>query len=173
MEGLLTQEIKTSLENIVKQCFENNRIADRIMSLINVKFVMPSTEKILHPGYAHLMPAIADVVTDYMAARDCTVIYGETSRGDQEYDSPLDCFRKLLEINLTLETLTKETITLSLSQGDLSTKVKMEEFLLKLIPVTSDLLVIVDKGELYNNLESPMDWMNFDRDIHNFGVFSK
>ena len=89
-EGLLTIEIKEALEEIVKQCFYNNRIADRIASLLSVQFVMPATEKIIHSKYAHLMPILADVITDYMSARDCSAIYGETPIGNQEYNTPLD-----------------------------------------------------------------------------------
>lgn len=170
-EGLLTPETKSALENIVGQCFYNNRIADRIASLLNVKFVMPITEHIIHEHYAHLMPSLADEITDYMSARDCTAIYKETPTGDQDYDSPLGCFQKLLEINLELESITKEAIFIVDEQKDYTTKVYLERFLCSLIPITSNLLELVNKAEYYNKLERPHDWMTFDKHIKAFNLF--
>ena len=53
-EGLLTVEMKKSLEKIIKHCFYCNRISDRIVSLLSVKFVMPITANIIHPNIAHM-----------------------------------------------------------------------------------------------------------------------
>ena len=169
MTGLLTEKVKTSLEDIIKQCFYNNRIADRIVNLINVQFVMPNTEGILHEGYAHVMPKIADLITDYMADRDCSAIYGETPKGDQEYETPLECFRKLLEINLELELLAKLAIKTSNEEGDYITMIKVQDILIeRIVPLTSDLLTLVDKAENYN---ASLEWMTFDKDIYSFGIF--
>ena len=170
-EGLLTIEIKEALEEIVEQCFYNNRIADRIASLLSVQFVMPATEKIIHSKYAHLMPILADVITDYMSARDCSAIYGETPIGNQEYNTPLDCFQKLLEINLELESKTKKAIDVVMEQKDYVTKVELDSFLKSLIPITNSLLTLVDKAENYNKLEDSREWMSFDKDVHIFNLF--
>lgn len=169
MEGLLSKEIKESLENIVSHCFYCNRMLDRICSLLTVTFVMSNTESILHSELAHIYPLLADDITNYMADRDCTAIYGATPAGDQNYESPLEMFNKILEIQTELEILTKKSIALSEAQLDITTKVFLEEFLRTLIPITKDILTIVDKMEMYG--ESKSDWMKFDHDIEDFGVF--
>ena len=112
-EGLISKDIKTSLEKIISHCFYGNRILDRMCSILSVTFVMPITSNILHHNLAHLYPLLADDISDYMDSRDCTTIYGETPIGDQEYDTVLDCFNKILEINLRLESLIKESIVLA------------------------------------------------------------
>ena len=48
MEGLLTAEIKESLEKVISHCFYANRIVDRICSVLSVSFVMPTTSNIIH-----------------------------------------------------------------------------------------------------------------------------
>lgn len=169
MEGLLSSAIKTSLEKIVSHCFYCNRIADRICSILSVKFVMPITSNIIHENVAHLYPLLADNISGYMDSRDCTIIYGETPKGNQEYDSAIECFNKLLEVQLQLENLTKESIAMANKENDYTTKVLLDSFLLRLIPLTSDLLTLVDKAELYS--DSSMGMMKLDHDVPSFNLF--
>lgn len=171
MEGLLTAEIKESLEKVISHCFYANRIVDRICSVLSVSFVMPTTSNIIHHKLAHLYPVLADVISDYMDSRDCTTIYGETVKGDQDYDNYLDCFNKILEINLELEKLTKDSIELAMKTGDFATKVYLEKFLLDIIPITKDILFLVDKAELYG--DNDLGMMRFDHDITDFNIFEK
>lgn len=170
-EGLISKEMKVSLEKIISHCFYNNRILDRMCSILSVTFVMPITSNILHHNLAHLYPLLADDISDYMDSRDCTTIYGETPIGDQEYDTVLDCFNKILEINLRLESLIKESIVLAQSINDYSTKVYLERFLLKILPITKDILLLLDKAEMYGN--SDMSLMKLDHDIVSFGIFGE
>ena len=171
MEGLLTGEIKESLEKIVSHCFYANRITDRICSILSVSFVMPNTSNIIHHKLAHRYPVLADGISDYMDSRDCTTIYGETPRGDQEYGSYLDCFNKILEVNLDFERLVKEAIETAIKAGDYTTKIYLENYLLNIIPITKDILTLVDKAEMYGNNNSGT--MKFDHDISDFNVFEE
>ena len=170
MEGLISEKIKLSLEEIISHCFYINRMADRIVSILSVKFVMPKTAGIYHKGYAHWAPAYADIISDYMDSRDCTTIYGETIRGDQNYENPLDCFNKSLEMNLELEKKIKKAIEIAKADNDYTTLVFLQCALEKVIPITKDLLLLVDKLELYG--DTAKDWMRFDKDIEEFEVFS-
>jgi ferritin len=169
MEGLISENIKLSLEEVVSHCFYINRIADRIVSILSVKFVMPNLANLYHHGYAHWAPAYADKITEYMDARDCTTIYGETPKGDQSYESPLECINKSLEMNLDLEKKLKKSILVAEKEKDYTTKVFLENALLDIIPITKDLLLLVDKMELYG--DTPKDWMKIDHDITDFNIF--
>ena len=109
-EGLITSQVKQSLENIIAQCFTANRLLDRIVSILSIDFTMPITANIIHKGLAHKYPLLADDISEYMDARDCKTIYGATPAGDKEYDSAIECFNEMLEINLKLEVAIKEAI---------------------------------------------------------------
>ena len=132
MEGLLSEKTKLVLEKIIQHCFYINRMADRMVSVLSVKFVMPNTSNIIHKNYAHWAPVYADLISDYMDSRDCTTIYGETPRGDQEYESPLDCINKALEMNIELEKLLRKSIETSLEERDYTLSYKMP-FMISLI----------------------------------------
>lgn len=168
-EGLLTNDIKSSLEDIIKHCFYANRILDRICSILSVKFIMSNTSNIIHHNLAHRYPILADGISDYMDTRDCTTIYGETPIGNQDYDDYLECFNKILEINLDLEKRVKEAIDVARNNNDYTTKVYLEKYLLDIIPITKDILLLVDKAEMYGN--NKLSMMKFDHDISEFGIF--
>ena len=104
-EGLLSLDVKNALEKIVEHCFYSNRILDIIVSILSVSFVMPITATAIHHNLAHLYPLLADEISDYMADRDSTTIYGATPTGDQKYENYIECLRKALELNLELEKL--------------------------------------------------------------------
>lgn len=167
--GLINEEVKKALEDIIGWCFWCNRVVDRICSVLSINFVMPITSKLLHLKLAHLYPLLADDVSDYMDSRDCSVIYHDTPIGDQEYESSLDCFVKMLTINLDLEKRIHEAIAIAKEQGDYSTKIFLENYLLKILPITQDLLTLEDKAEMYGDTD--MSNMKLDHDIHSFGIF--
>lgn len=168
-EGLISADIKKSLEDIVRHCFYINRIADRIVSILSVKFVMPNLAELYHLNYAHWAPSYADKITEYMDARDCTTIYGETPIGNQEYEAPLDCLNKSLEMNLDLEVLLKNAIVVAKDESDYTTMVFLEEALRDVVPITKDILILVDKAEMYGDTSS--DWMKLDHDVDKFPIF--
>lgn len=171
-EGLLTISMKQSLERIIKHCFYCNRISDRIVSWLSVKFVMPITANIIHSNIAHMYLGNlgADGISEYMDSRNCTVVYGETPIGDQEYDNPRDCFNKLLEINLEWENLVKDSIKLAKEEGDYTTMVFLQTYLANIIDITKDILTLVDKSEMYDDSKS--GWMRFDKDVKSFPIFN-
>lgn len=172
-EGLLTLSIKSSLEKIIQHCFYCNRIVDRMVSWISVKFVMPNTANIIHPNIAHMYLGTlgADGISEYMDARNCTTIYGETPIGNQEYESPRECFNKLLEINLEWENLVKDSIKLAKEENDYTTMVFLESYLKNIINITKDILTLSDKIDFYDDTKA--GWMRFDKDIKDFPIFEE
>lgn len=162
MKSLIEDKVNEKLNEVVKKCFLLNRIMDRGMSILAVKFAMNNTVNQIHPKLAHLYPKLADNVSDYQGARDCLTVYGETPLDDSDYTTPLDFFNKILEYQEELEANVSEGIETAKEEMDFMTKVFMDSFLLSLIPVTNQILLLVDKAESYK------DWMMFDADIEKF-----
>lgn len=171
MNGYLQPEAKAALEELVGHCFYCNRMIDRMMSILSVKFVMPNSESILHPNIAHWYPAISDLITEYMDGRDSTTIYPATPIGNQDYEDPKTMFKEMLKLNLLFEDKIKATMDLVIEEKDYSTKVFLDSLLLKVLAMTSKIILLVDKAERYGDTD--IDMMRFDDDIHNFNLFSK
>lgn len=163
MKPLINTKINSKLDEIVTFCFFGNRLFDRGMSVLDVKFVMNQTEQILHPKLAHLFPLLADVISTYQSNRSCLTFYGETPADNTDYSSPKDFFEKALEYMTELENLCYEAKTLAEEDGDLTTSAFLSKFIRTIIRVTASCVLLNDKAEKYNG-----DWMRFDHDIEDF-----
>jgi hypothetical protein len=163
LKSLISENINTGLNNIIKQCFLGNRICDRAMSVLATKFAMTNSVNLLHPRLAHIFPKLADILSDYQADRDCLSVYGETPLDASDYVSPLDFFNKILDYMTELESLCYEVFSKAKDESDMTTFVFLQDFVKTLIPVTAQCLLLVDKAEAYGN-----QWMLFDHDAENF-----
>jgi hypothetical protein len=163
LRPLISNNVDEKLDEIVTFCFFGNRLADRAMSVIDVKFVMPQTEKLLHQKIAHLFPNLGDVVSSYQASRSCLTVYGLTPKDDSDYISPKEFFDKLLDYMTDFESLCYDARNLAFEDNDMTTVVFLDKFIRTIIRLTSACILLVDKSEKYNG-----DWMRFDHDIEDF-----
>jgi ferritin len=166
MAQLINENVNESLNLLVGKCFEANRILDRIMSQLSVKFVMNRTSDILHPLLAHAFLDIADIVSDYQGSRNCMTIYPETPKDDTNYSTVSDIFTKILNCMEDLENIICEVIDIAKEENDRMTKIFLEHFLLQLNPFTSQALLLMDKINMYGNDSKSL--MDFDRNIKSF-----
>ena len=157
---LITDRVNSKLNDIVTKCFTGNRVCDRAMSVLDVKFVMNQTSGILHEKLAHLFPLIADFVSEYQSERNCLTVYGFTPLDDTEYRSPQEFFEKILDFMTDLESLCYESYSLAIDDDDITTASFLLKFIKMLSHITNQCILLVDKGKAYNN-----DWMRFDHDI--------
>ena len=149
MNSLIPEEVNQKLNTVVGKLFEANRVADRGLSILDVKFLMNKTSKILHERLAHLFPKMADVISDYQSKRNTLTIYPQTPIGEEDYISPMVFFEDLVALMMEIENLTSETCDEAKQSGDYMTKVFLEEFMISLIPVTHQCLLLADKYEAY------------------------
>jgi ferritin len=164
MRSLIPEKVNNGLDKIVGKCFEGNRIADRGMSILAIKFAMNKSEEILHEKLAHLFPKLADKISSYQGDRNNLTFYPETMSDNSDYSSPLEFFYKMLDYMQDLEALVSEIMDSS-DEEDIVTYIFLQKFMLDLIPVTSQCLLLVDKGENYKD-----NWMVFDHNISDFVI---
>lgn len=164
MRPLIPEKINSKLDEIVTKCFEGNRIADRGMSILAIKFAMNKTEKILHQKLAHLFPALADDVSGYQGSRNNLTVYGLTPEDKSDYSNPLVFFERMLDFMVDLETLIAEAIEMA-NEEDYATYSFLIKFMRDITSVTEQCLLLVDKGEQYTN-----DWPGFDHRIKDFVI---
>ena len=165
---LIKDNVNDVLNSLVGDMFAMNRLLDRQMSILSVKFVMPNLSKILHQKYAHAMPLEADKISDYQGSRNCMTIYPETPIGDEDYNSPIELFTRMLEKQLEIEENICEAMNSAYEDGDMSTKVFLQEFLRGFKKYAEQSLILVDKATMYGDILK--HWMDFDHDAEKFIV---
>lgn len=162
MRQLIPETLNNKLDEIVTKCFALNRIYDRGVSILNIKFVMNNTVKFIHPKIAHKFPALADIVSDYQGSRNNLTFYGATPEDRSDYTSPLEFFEKILDEMYDFESLISEALELSRDE-DCVTYAFILRFTEEVAKVTEQSILLADKATAYNG-----DWMLFDHNIEDF-----
>jgi hypothetical protein len=164
--GLINENLNSELDTLVGQAFLGNRILDRAMSILNVKFVMNNSVKYLHTGFAHLYPLLADQISDYQGSRNNLTGYPDTPADFSDYDTPLSFFEKLLDYQVNYEESVKEVVKTAMDLGDFTTEAFLKSYLLTLNKYTEQIILLRDKAKEYGN-----NHMAFDKDIKKFFLF--
>ena len=151
--GMIPDILNYQLNNLIGKCFEINRMLDRGMSLLMVRWKMPNASKILHESVAHIYPSdvFADSISDYQGLRDAESIYPATPAGDRDYNSPVDFFRDFVAENREFEDMIKDGIELAERESDYTTKNFLNGLLNRLVPYTALSLQLVDMFEACEN----------------------
>jgi hypothetical protein len=148
---LISDDVNNKLNLIVQKLFIGNRIMDRGMSVIGVKYLMNHTVDIIHPLIAHRYPLMADLISGYQEARNCLTVYGDVPTDDTEYNSVPEFFDRMVEYQIDLENLVYQVCEFAQEENDYMTKVFLDKFMLDLIPLTKQLLLLSDKANMYSD----------------------
>lgn len=134
MSGLINDKVSKSLNDLVRLCFESNAKVDRIVNLLDCKFNMPKTSNLLHQKLAHAYPVIfADKLTDYGLLRNNDSNYGNIPVIDKNYETIIQMFEDILEIQMNIEEQVKNTIDISDEERDYSTRIFIENFYVDIV----------------------------------------
>ncbi len=164
--SLISDEVNNQLNLIIQKCFLGNRILDRMMSILSIKFVMNKTSNILHPLISHAMPLLADEISNYQDSRNVLTVYLDTPKDDTDYNTPLELFETFYNFMEELEQSIDDGIRVAINNNDRMTKVFLERFLLKINNYTAQAILLRDKAKIYS--DNPIEWMYFDRHINDF-----
>ena len=164
MRQLIPDKLNSKLDEIVTKCFCGNRIADRGMSILSVKFAMNKTEKYLHQSLAHKFPKLADEVSGFQDSRNNLTVYGLTPEDKYDYSNPSEFFERMLEYMYELESIISEASELA-KEDDFATYSFLLKFIGSVSEVTSQCILLADKSQAYKD-----DIMGFDHRIEDFVI---
>lgn len=163
---LISKKLNSQLDDIVGKCFSINRMLDRGMSLLKVRWKLIHTSDTMHPKIAHAYPAdkFADSVSGYQASRGNETIYPATPAGNREYNNPLDFFKDYYNENIELENMIKDAIDEGVEEGDNTTVKFLNDLLMRLAPYTALSQDLVDLFSKCNNDIFKMQILDFEID---------
>lgn len=151
--GLISNELNEQLNQLIGKCFAINRMLDRGMSLLKVRWKLSLASDILHPKVAHAYPGdqFADSISDYQAQRDMESIYPATPMGNREYNNPLEFFEDFHKENLEFQDMIQDAMDQASDEGDRTTKKFLSKLLYRLVPFTDLSQTFVDLCHKYGN----------------------
>ena len=149
----ISDEMNSTLNNLVGKCFYMNRMLDRGMSLLKVRWKMPITSNILHPKVAHAFTGglFADGISDYQATRDAETIYPATPMGDKEYENPVNFFEDYLNECMDFQNMLYDAYDQANEEGDYTTKKFVSGIIENLSKFTEIGQMMVDLCTQYGN----------------------
>lgn len=162
--GLISESLNNQLNELVGKAFAINRMMDRGMSLLLVRWKLINTVKHLHAPVAHVFPGdlFADGISDYQSKRDMESIYPATPIGNREYSKPLDFFKDFLNECIEFEDMIKDAIDTSVKDEDITTKVFLDGILKNLVPFTA---LAQDLVDLFSMCNTPFELHVLDSEI--------
>lgn len=163
---LINDRVRNELQNILDFCFIGNAIADNVVYQLDVAKVMPRTTDIVHLHFSHILPLLADIISDYTADRNVYLHRGAIPAQENDYDNIAEMFDDLLEYMVDLEKLVSHAINVCIEENDKTTMKFLDKFLRDLVPYTKMMIDFVDYIGM--NGTSPKDLMDMDFAINHF-----
>jgi ferritin len=134
--GLISEKLNNQLNELTGKSFSLNRLVDRGVSLLDVRWNLLKTSDNVHHRIAHAFPGddFADSITYYQAQRNCESIYPATPAGDKNYENPKEFFDDLYAQIVEYENMIKDAVEEAVDEGDQTTKVFLDGLLSRLTP---------------------------------------
>lgn len=164
--ALISEKLNNQLNDIVGKCFAINRMLDRGMSLLKVRWKLSHASDILHTKAAHAYTGdkFADGVSNYQALRGNETIYPATPIGDKDYNSPLDFFIDYYNENIDLQNMVEDAIDEAVEEGDATTKAFLNGLLKVLASYTALSQDLIDLFSKCDNDAFKMQILDFEID---------
>lgn len=162
---LISKELNDRLSKILGECFYLNRVLDRGISLLEVRWKLLNTAKVIHPSIAHTLPLLGDKISEFQSKRNCESIYPDTIGGLKEYGSPIEFFEFVLEEFNRFEDEIYDTISYAAMEKDYASKQFLQSFLSEFEDYIATMNNIVDVANAYSTSSDSMAMQLFDNEI--------
>ena len=151
---LINERTIKEINLVSQQCFWLNRVVDRAVSVLGVKFGMPITSKILHQGLAHKYPLLADSVNEILDMYNELVDYLDTPADTRDYEDIVELFQTILDENIKLYDMTRSAIFVSRETRDVNVETHLLDFLEDINEYIAQTITLRDKAvSLKDNVE--------------------
>ena len=159
---MVSEITQKALFDIIKQCFVENRIIDRMVSVIGVNFACNQTSNLIHYHIAHYFPSLSDKFGELCLERyNISVVYGETPAAYENYDSLTQIIEMLEKRIKDFQTMLMGVCKIAYENNDINVWADLIELLQQYNFIVEQSILLVDK--IHNYTESNI--MSFDHDI--------
>jgi len=161
---LISPRTNEQLNLIIQQMFILNRILDRAVSIMSVKFCCVESSEVIHKKFAHKFPLLADQISEIQDAFNVLTDYLETPTDVSDYNSLSEMFERVLENVMSANDLITGAIEIANEESDINVKASLQSFLATdFIKYIKQSIILRDKAILYGD-----NILQFDRDINTF-----
>ena len=137
---------------LIGQCFKENRVFDRLVSVLGVKFAMNNTSNLCHLGISHMFPILADKIGEECLERyNIDVKYSATPEAVDDYSSPQEIIKIMEDEVVNFQNMFIKCCEISKDNDDLHVYTDLLSLLKDYNKTVEQCILLVDKCELYKD----------------------
>ena len=165
---LVSQPTIDAVNELVTQCFTENRMLDGIVDSLTVKFGYSKTAELVHENMAHALPLIADTLGEKcLQCYGISVKYGPTPAAIDDYTSVQQICETISNRMIDFQSMLIGACKVAQDNGDLHVYVELLDVLEDFNPFVEQGLILVDLIKKYGNNPS------FDKNIEKYWILGK
>lgn len=161
----ISKETSTALDELVGAFFDLNRTLDRCVSIMTNEWSMPQASDIVHHNLAHLMPLMADKITEIKDRYNLASVYPETHKDNREYTDLKQMYETVLVEFGEVYDMIKMVKRIIMAHDDYNVLVDLDRVMCQYNIVMGQILTLRDKAT-----QMPTDFDRFDQHIKSWGI---
>ena len=147
---IVTQTTQDAVMELIKQCWIKDRLLDRAVSVLGVKFAMSNLSKYIHEDIAHYFTALSDQIGELCLERyNISVLYGATPAGYEDYESVEDIITTVKEQVIEFQSMFIATCRIAFDNNDLHVFADLQDLLEDYNPIVEQMILVDDKMRFY------------------------
>ena len=165
---IVTQETQNALTELIGESFKLNRILDRQVSVLGVKFVYNNTADLCHQHIAHYFPILADKIGERTLERyNLVVSYPATPAGTQDYNTPEELIHDMRDVVIEFQTKFMGACKIAFGNNDIHVYADLLDLLEGLNLVVEQVILLADKIDKYHGS------MSYDAHVKGFFILGE
>ena len=165
---IVSQATVNAINELVTQCFTENRMLDAIVDTMIVKLKYPLAAELIHKDMAHAFPLIADELGEKCLQRyDISVKYGSTPAGVADYSSIFEVCQAIEGRMVDFQSMLIGACKIAQENGDYHVFVDLMDILEDFNPFVEQAMGILDQAKRYG--DSP----SFDKNFEKYWILGK
>lgn len=149
---IVSKPTQNALMEIIKLCFTENRVLDRLVSVLGVQYAYNNTANLIHHSIAHYFPNLSDEIGEKCLERyNIPVLYGATPAGMENYTSVEEIIKTLEERMIDFQTYFMGVCKIANDNGDIQVYTDLLGLLAYFNRIVEQAILLSDKIDIYGS----------------------
>ena len=146
----VSKSTQDALMEIIKQCFIENRVLDRFVSVLGVKFACNNMANLIHQNIAHYFPEISDQIGELCLERyNISVEYGATPEAKEDYNSVTEMMQILEDRIIDFQNMFIAVEKVAFENNDLQVFADLSKLMEGYNQISEQAILLNDKMKYY------------------------
>jgi hypothetical protein len=155
-----------SIYELIKQLFLENRIFDRLVSVLGVDFACSNSASKIHEKISHYFPLLSDKIGEKCLERyNISIQYGSTPEAKKDYISVEEIIQIMEDEVVTTQNMYMGAMKVAFENNDLQVYSDLSDLLVDYNKIVEQVILLNDKIKAYGS-----NVMGFDHDIDTFWI---